>query len=246
MSTEYSEKFMRGIRAGSTSSARAVLPLIFDLLRPTSVIDLGCGAGSWLSVCLELGATDVLGLDGDWVVPENLQFPADRFRPADLKQPVQLDARAELSMSLEVAEHLPHASAEDFVGSLVRLSRVVLFSAAVPRQGGNFHVNEQWPSYWAAKFAGHGYRPIDLVRPKVWNNDAVDYWYAQNTLLYVHDDLLAENGTLAALREETAGNPLDVVHPKLFMMRARRSKLREWAHPYSSALKRFRHRILKR
>src|SRR4029077_20979056 len=88
-------------------------------------------------------------------------------------------------VSLEVAEHLDEAVASEFVASLVTHGAAVLFSAAVPRQGGSGHVNEQWPSYWAARFAHHGYVPIDAVRPAVWTDDRVAYWYAQNMLLYV-------------------------------------------------------------
>jgi hypothetical protein len=35
---------------------------------------------------------------------------------------------------------------------------MVLFSAAIPAQGGTGHVNERWPGYSRALFAARGYR----------------------------------------------------------------------------------------
>ena len=52
-----------------------------------------------------------------------------------------------------------------FVASLARHGDAVLFSAAIPFQGGAGHVNEHWPSYWAADFAVHGFVAVDTIRP---------------------------------------------------------------------------------
>jgi hypothetical protein len=67
---------------------------------------------------------------------------------------------------------------------------------------------------WAAHFADHGFVPRDVVRPAVWRNDAVAFWYRQNTLLYL-DPAAAE-----AFDARTGGTgapapALDVVHPVL-------------------------------
>jgi len=94
-----------------------------------------------------------------------------------------------------VAEHLPSAAAETFVDNLVRHGRVILFSAAVPGQGGEQHVNEQPLEYWRAKFAARGYEVFDFMRPRVRNNRSVAFCYRYNMLLYAHssvaDDLTA-------------------------------------------------------
>ena len=71
---------------------------------------------------------------------------------------------------LEVAEHIPPECADIFVESLTwGLAPVIMFSAAVPGQGGTLHLNEQWPAYWASKFAQHGYVLIDCLRPQLWD-----------------------------------------------------------------------------
>lgn len=239
----YSEKFYEGIGPGSASSARVVLPLLFDLIHPRAVVDVGCGSGTWLAACRELGAQGVLGIDGAWVTGSTLQIPAESFRAADLSQPLQLRDRFDLVISLEAAEHLPPQRAQSFVADLVRLGPAVLFSAAIPRQGGDRHINEQWQDYWSDLFEAQGYAAIDCVRPLVWSDSRVEYWYAQNALLYVAKELLESNAGLRAAHARTNPKQLSVVHPKMFAIRSRRSKFKQWVDPYSAAFKRLRDRL---
>jgi SAM-dependent methyltransferase len=239
----YSERFYEGIGPGSQQSAQVVLPLVFDLLQPCSVVDVGCGAGTWLAVCRELGAQRILGVDGDWVTSQTLQIPAESFHAADLREPLRLDGAYDLVISVEAAEHLPGARAAGFVADLVRLGKAVLFSAAIPRQGGDRHINEQWQDYWADLFAAQGHAAVDCVRPVVWNDRRVAYWYAQNLLLYVAADLLESNPRLRQAHERTNPAQLSVVHPQLYSIRARRSAIKQWADPYTSKVKQWRDRL---
>ena len=87
---------------------------------------------------------------------------------------------------LEVAEHLPHAKAELFVDNLVAHGDVILFSAAVPHQGGEHHVNEQPPEYWRQKFKARGYDVFDFVRPALTARGDVMPWYRFNTYVYAN------------------------------------------------------------
>lgn len=219
----YSEDFYRALRESATRSARRVVPLIVELVEPGGVIDVGCGLGTWLSAFRELGVEDVLGIDGDDVDRSLLEIPEERFMALDLAEPFELDRRFDLAVSLEVAEHLPEESADGFVDSLVRLAPVVLFSAAIPFQGGVHHVNEQWPEYWAARFERSGYVPVDCIRRRIWHDEAVDWWYAQNALLYVVRERVQRSARLRREAELTGGRPLPLVHPKKYLL------LRDWA-----------------
>ena len=153
------------------------------LVPAKSVVDVGCGLGTWLAVFREQGATATLGIDGEWIDRNHLEIPSESFMAFDLTQPLRLDRRFDLVVSLEVAEHLPPEAAETFVDSLTRLGSTILFSAAIPSQGGTHHVNEQWPEYWAHLFEKRGFRVVDAIRRRVWENGAVATWYAQNALL---------------------------------------------------------------
>jgi len=149
---------------------------------------------------------------------EMLQIPQERFLSFDLKRPLIINRSFDLAVSLEVAEHLPEESAEPFVDSLVKLAPVVLFSAAIPLQVGKGHLNEQWPDYWADHFERGGYLVVDAIRKKIWQNDDVDYWYAQNILIFIKEDHLDNYPLIKKELENTGKFQLSVVHPKMYML----------------------------
>lgn len=204
-STVYTPAFFDELTEGTRGSARTVIPAVIELLKPASVLDVGCGTGTWLSEWRRAGVTDVVGIDGDYVDRAALQLTAEQFVPADLRRPFSLDRKFDLVQSFEVAEHLEEAHADAFVESLAAHGETILFSAAVPGQGGTHHVNEQWPSYWAEKFAKAGYTAYDVIRPRFWTDPRVVWWYKQNILLFARG---REFGDEAAT--------LDVIHPEFY------------------------------
>ena len=213
----YTGGFFDTIRGGSRRSAQAVVPIVLQLIRPKSVIDVGCGDGTWLSVFRERGVSDIVGLDGDYVDPGLLQIQHDQFRATDLSSPFGLPRTFDLAVSLEVAEHLPPQSAEGFVDCLTQLAPVVLFSAAIPLQGGTQHLNEQWPDYWVTLFKTHDYLPIDCIRGRIWGNEQVEWYYAQNTLIFARADRTREDSDLRREYEKTNLEQLALVHPRRFV-----------------------------
>lgn len=236
----YDSKFFGGHREGAMSSARVVLPIVRSLVRFESVIDVGCGTGEWLSALIEEDESgqkrdrasagpkgagpEFLGLDGAWALEAGLSIPRERFEVTDLsKPPANPPERADgsprrfdLAISLEVAEHLPEAAAVKFVSLLTECAPVVLFSAAIPGQGGTNHINEQWPDYWAELFAARGYGWADAVRPRVWADSRVRWWYAQNTLIFAERGALEVQPMLRPLIEPEGRKPLRLVHPECF------------------------------
>lgn len=217
----YTQQFFADRHQRTVHSASTILAIALDQLpKVQSAVDVGCGVGTWLSVLKDRGIADVQGVDGEWVDTSLLVIPPESFLKADLTKPLNVQRRFDLAISLEVAEHLPPECAEDFVATLVRLSDFVLFSAAIPHQGGRNHLNEQWQEYWAELFTQHGYRPVDAIRSRVWNDPAIDTWYKQNTLLYVKGERLPE---LRSVGDSVTPPPmLSVVHPDLYQAKLRR------------------------
>jgi SAM-dependent methyltransferase len=181
----YGEDFYRYIEAGSIRSASVVVPLVLRELSPVSVLDVGCGAGAWLSEYRNCGITDYFGVDGAYVQQSSLLISAGHFQSQDVAQAFDLGRRFDLVQCLEVGEHLPAVSSDTLIGNLVRHGDKVLFSAATPGQGGENHINEQTHEFWRLLFAKHGYKPFDMVRPVIRGVAAVASWYRRNIVLYV-------------------------------------------------------------
>lgn len=188
LTAAYDDGFFEPFREGAARSAQVVVPLIIDLVRPGSVVDVGCGLATWLAAFSEAGVEDVTGIDGNHVNLDALAVSRDRFVAMDLNHPKPINRVFDLAISLEVAEHLPERCADEFVGFLVSLAPAVLFSAAVPGQEGVHHINPQWHDYWHQKFAERGYTALDPVRPVIWHDENVYLHYRQNIFLYVRAD----------------------------------------------------------
>lgn len=197
------------------ASAAAVVPWLCDVLEPASVIDVGCGVGTRLAAYRDVGVPRILGLDGEWALRSGLEIPPERFRAIDLANEGEVDERIDLAQSLEVAEHLSEEAADRFVALLTSLAPVVLFSAAIPGQGGEHHVNEQWPGYWASRMKARGYEAFDVVRRHLWHDGSVAWWYVQNTVLYVSGDAEFSPSARALLASVDPGEPMPLVHPRM-------------------------------
>jgi SAM-dependent methyltransferase len=214
--SSYTREFFLEQHALGRRSAEIVVPYLIELVEPTSVVDVGCGSGSWLSVFHELGVDDTVGIDGEAVPTDVVAVPAASFIRHDLTRPLTLDRTFDLVLCLEVAEHIPPLAGQRLITSLTSLGPLVLFSAAIPHQGGTSHVNEQWPDYWAEHFHHLGYVAIDCLRRKIWNDPAIAWWYAQNMLLFAKETVLTEWPKLQAELDLMGTAQLSLVHPRLY------------------------------
>jgi hypothetical protein len=204
----YSREFFDGQMDGSSRSASVVVPLVLSLFPVASVVDVGCGVATWSSVFLANGVKDILAIDGDYVDRSQLRIPKNLFLPRDLTKPLRLDRRFDLCVSLEVAEHLPPSRAASFVADLVSMAPCVLFSAAAPGPTGTGHINAQFVPYWVDLFQQHGYEGVDAVRPKIWGNESVEWFYQQDIVMFAAKGHPVLNLGLP--------KPQSVIHPELY------------------------------
>lgn len=215
--TPYDDAFYDKQVRASLRSARLMLGRLSAVWRPESVVDAGCGRGSWLAAWDELGVPRLTGLDGAWVDPAKILSARIVFHPIDLNLPFGDAGKHDLAMSLEVAEHCVPEASETFVASLASLADAVLFGAAYTGQPGRDHINTRPHSFWCAQFLERGYQVFDYFRPKFWGVDKVAPWYQQNSFLYVRPG----HALSAALREHgerPMNNPafVDAIHPWLY------------------------------
>lgn len=176
----YTARYYRRISEGSTRSAKIVMGKLVDGGHFTvdgSVIDVGCGVGEWNN-----GNPNYFGVDYR-VKEKDLLIPLERFIECDLNVHVlKVDRKFDLCLCLEVAEHLEPQRAEALVEMLCGLSDKVLFSAAIPFQGGVGHVNEQWQSWWGELFRKYGFGAAE--RQPDLSDEGIELWYRQNIVLY--------------------------------------------------------------
>lgn len=223
MENNYSDVFYKRQKRGSSISAGKILPVVFEQLSfmPKSVVDVGCGIGTWLEACEQLGINDYIGMDGNYVNRESLLIDAKKFIPVDLAANFGLNRIFDLVISLEVAEHLSKNSSSQFVENLTKLGDVVLFSAAIPGQGGTNHINEAFPDFWINLFEKNGFYLLDVVRKQIWQDKEIDFWYRQNILIFAKHTVLNDN--LFFIKNQTSVNYripyyYDRIHPELYMI----------------------------
>ena len=188
-------------------SENIILSILLSKFNIKTMVDFGCATGRWCKAGKELGMTEVLGIDGEYVNVEALVIDKTEFRSENLENYINLSQRYDLAISLEVAEHIPENKSDIFVENLVNAADLILFSAAVPGQGGDFHVNEQLMSYWVEKFERHGYLLYDCIRPEVWKNKNVMSMYRQNCVIFAKNIL----GNV-----DTRTGIVDIIHPDVF------------------------------
>lgn len=204
----YNEEFFSSSEKDSKVIARIVMSQVINWINPKSIVDFGCGEGIWLSVAKTINdKIDVFGIDGDYINRKRLKIPEKCFYPANLEEEIQLKRKYDLAISLEVAEHLDAEFSDLFVESLTNSSDNILFSAAIPGQGGENHVNEQWQSYWIEKFVAKGYAVDTSIRDFFWTEMKIAPWRRQNILFFSRHI----KGKLI-----TSEEIYDVVHPEMF------------------------------
>ncbi|MBO5468262.1 MAG: methyltransferase domain-containing protein [Lachnospiraceae bacterium] len=207
----YNDDFYKQRNSQTQYSAKKILNIIFKIYTVESVIDFGCGVGTWLREAKKIGAKQVKGLDGDYVNRKYLVIAQNEFVATNLSQKVNLNEKYDLAISLEVAEHLPKQRAKSFVDDLCNASDVVLFSAAIKDQGGGGHINEQRMSYWIDLFDKRGYRVNDIIRPLIWNDRRIPVWYRQNIVVFVNS-----NANISDVDVSDYPDIYDFVHPELY------------------------------
>ena len=130
---------------------------IAERYEPKSVLDIGCGIGAYLDIFKKYGA-EVVGVDG---IPKSASILKDsEYIVHDLSQPFFYDKLYDVVVCVEVLEHLTEGQSIDILNTIVKhAGNTIVFSAAVPGQNGENHINCQPIGYWLEKFSDLGWIP---------------------------------------------------------------------------------------
>jgi SAM-dependent methyltransferase len=211
---DYKDNFHAIHFQNSIDSANEVVPLFLSYFRPKTVLDIGCGLGTWLKI-FEENQCEVYGIDGDYVEVKDLVIESNKFKPYNLNLEYNLQTKFDLVISLEVAEHILPENAKIFIESMCLHGDVILFSAAIPGQEGTLHYNEQYNDYWIDLFSQNGYQCVDFLRHKIWNNIKISWWYRQNILIFIKETEI-NNPSYDSIVKEKSQYQNSYVHPELF------------------------------
>jgi hypothetical protein len=179
------------------TNALKCLKMVREIFPLGDIVDFGCGIGAWLHAAEILGARTTLGIEGEWIRETDTIIEKSKIRVADLaNSPPTFAKEFDLAMTIEVAEHLPQVAADAFCNSLASASNHILFSAAIPGQGGIGHINEQPLSYWVTKFWALGYVPLEPIRPYIATDRSIYPWLRQNLIMFVDYGALIRSPSL--------------------------------------------------
>lgn len=202
----YNSKFYENRNLETQYSATVIAEIILKFVAVESVIDIGCGVGTWLQAFKSKNPEiHIVGVDGSYVDRRYMTIQEGEFYPRDLEKPVSFEEKFDLALSLEVAEHLSPYRAKGFVEDLCKLSDNVLFSAATVGQGGVGHINEQRLSYWIGLFVDKGYTMYDVIRPEIWTDKKIPWWYRQNIVFFSKKDI-----------KDSHKKVIDIIHPDVY------------------------------
>ena len=156
---------------------------------PKSVIEIGCGNGE-LSKLLSRDSIAVMAIDG-YSTPDFSKDSSVKFFKVDLNDAnavknffTSIHQKFDVAICMEVAEHLKPEVSGQLIESMTAVSDVVVFSAAVPEQGGDGHINCQNRLFWHKLFEKNHFFLRDTIRARIRKNPKVGRWYALNTLDY--------------------------------------------------------------
>lgn len=198
----------------TSASAERVAEIVCPVLRPQSVIDFGCGVGTWAKAFRDRGATRAVGVDKG-VPRDHLVIDPTQYIDHDLREPIPVNMLFDLAVCVEVAEHLEPKYETHITDELARIATAIVFGAAIPGQGGSGHVNEKWQDAWAELFVERGFRIFDCIRPEIWVDEAIAPWYRQNIFLALRNPSLAACEAWADTECKTQSR-LRMVHPAIW------------------------------
>ena len=130
---------------------------LYELYKPNTVIDIGCGSGLFLRYFIDNGCK-CLGVDGEKT--GGFLLESSKFKQVDLRKRQDF-GKFDLAICLEVIEHLQPEYEDILMDTITKSADILVFSGAKPGQVGTNHYNCQEKQYWASKLMDRGFTVSD-------------------------------------------------------------------------------------
>jgi len=161
---------------------------IVSMFQPKSILDLGCGIGSYLEGALEGGCKDLYGIELNYdkakkYITKNISF---YIKSGDITKELNLKKKFDCVLSIEVAEHVEMSQVSFFINNIIRYAeKYILFTAAPPGQPGRGHINLKKKNFWIKYIEDKGVTYKDEIVQQ-----CVKAWSDFNTPLYILQNLM--------------------------------------------------------
>jgi len=182
----YDKRYNDFLEAAASKSTGPMAATIKRIFKPNSVIDVGCGTGALLAQ-LKQNGFKLRGLEYSDAGIASCRERGLHVEKFDLESEEAIEGSWDLTVSFEVAEHLPESMADNYVRVITQFSPVVIMSAATVGQGGKDHVNEQPHEYWIAKMRRRSFDYDEETSHQVraeWAENGVAPWYVNNAMIF--------------------------------------------------------------
>ena len=201
----YSTDFYQSVTSRAVIASEVALGTILKNFVAQSVIDIGAGDGVWTSTALSIGnptRLTVVDLPGSTFkllqkVDKSIKKITLNFENDMLKNGEPYD----LGICVEVIEHISTGRALLLLDWISVNCCTVMFSGAIPGQGGTHHINEQNQSYWLNVMMARGFIPIDNIRPQLYRNGKIPQYYRNNIFFFINSRFIHEHRIKKLLKE---------------------------------------------
>lgn len=167
-----------------------------DFMWFDSVVDFGCGIGSYLESALKKGVTKIKGYDigGEYArkyTPEHIQQYIEYL---DCTQVMKTE-KYQCVISFETAEHIEPSGTNQFCENLVNAIEkdgYLFFTGAPEGQEGCGHINCQSRFFWLKQFATRGLEWdtfTNLIVSKQWKELGAPDYIVENLLVFKNGEL---------------------------------------------------------
>lgn len=146
-------KWTNGLAVFDRQNEHAMCAIMSVFGIPASYLDVGSGTGAMVNHARKVGV-DAYGLDA---LPRGPAWP--HLIQHDLRMPFDFGRTFEMVTSIETAEHIEPEYADvlcDTIARHVAQGGLLIFTAAMPGQIGDHHVNCRPMNEWRAKFHERG------------------------------------------------------------------------------------------